>query len=378
MTQAAAEAAVPAAPTLVQKLTAEAVGTFILVLIGCGAVMGSSLLLLRSDGGGPDAAFVGTVGLAFGLAVLVCSYAFGRISGGHFNPAVSLGAAISGRLSWAEAGLYAAAQVLGGIIAAVVLWVTYHGFSGFKSTQFGLGANHFGGDFGIRWWGALIIEAVLTAIFLLVILGSTDKRNPHLAFAPAAIGLALAGIHFVAVPLTGTSVNPARSIGVALFSGSDAMKDLWVFIVAPLLGGALGGLLYPLLFGRDGSELSGGFGLAHRAARASDTTFTQQWGQPVPGAQAAPVAQAAPQAQATPYQATSYSAPAAAATPVAAEPAPAAAPIIQDGWQWDPVTQQWIPAQQQPPAPAAGEPGQWEPAPHDNGGEHTIVRPPNG
>lgn len=314
----------PAAATMTQKLTAELIGTFILVVIGCGAATGVGAK-------GVDSGFVGTVGLAFGLAIVVSVYAFGRISGGHFNPAVSVGAALDGRVAWRDAGLYIVAQIVGAIIGALVLFIVFNGFSGFSASQSGLGRNGFGPDStGISWWAALIAEIVMTAIFVMIILAVTDVRNPAQRLAPLAIGLSLAAIHFVGIPLTGTSVNPARSIGPALFAGSDALKDLWVFIVAPLIGAAISGIVYSLLFDR-GSDPVPGSGLTFGGA-AANATFGQQWGQ---------------QAQ-TPTQAQTQQ-----------------QPIIQDGWQWDPASQQWIPAQQQPPAqqqyPQQDQGGGWQP-----------------
>ncbi|MCL2543706.1 MAG: MIP family channel protein [Nocardioidaceae bacterium] len=337
MSEAAAEAAEVAAPTLVQKLAAETIGTFVLVFLGCGTAVATGLKA-------GDASFNGTVGLAFGLAIVISVYAFGRISGGHFNPAVSVGAALSGRIAWAEAGLYSIAQILGGIIGALVLFIVFKGFSGFSSTRVGLGANGYGDHAsGISWWAALIAEIVMTSIFVAIVLAVTDQRNKANAMlAPLAIGLSLAAIHFVGISLTGTSVNPARSIGPALFSGSAALKDLWLFIVAPLIGAVISGLLYPLIFGKDADPVPGS-GLSFGSGGSSNPAFTQQWGQQ-------PVAQQQP--------------------------------IIQDGWQWDPASQQWIPAQQQPTPQAPQAPqggmeqqgGGWNPP--EAGGEHTQVRPP--
>jgi len=332
----------PAPPTLVQKLAAEAIGTAVLVLLGCGSVV---------IGGGD----VVSIGLSFGIAIVTMVYAFGRISGGHFNPAVSVGAALSGRLAWKDAGLYSAAQtagaVFGGIVLAVILLASDVGW------EFGdpMASNGFGDNGGVELVGALLIEIVLTFIFLLVILAVTDERSDTAAFAPLVIGLALAAIHFVGIAATGTSVNPARSFGVAFESGSDAIVQLWLFIVAPLIGGAVAGFLYPLVFGR-GSEPVPGSGIPSGGVTATvpglgaPDAFQQQWAQQ-PGAQ------------------QGYAAPATPAAPVEQ-------PIIQDGWQWDPTTQQWIPAQQQPPAPQApqgDQPGGWAPPP----GEHTVVRPPD-
>lgn len=343
MTEQMTTTAEEAPPTLVQKLAAEAIGTAVLVILGCGAVV---------VGGGD----IVSTGFAFGIAIVAMAYAFGRLTGGHFNPAVSVGAALSGRLSWKDTGLYSAAQVagavLGGIVLAIILLASDVGW------ELGdpMGSNGFGDQGGVELFGALLIEIVLTFIFLLVILSVTDERNDTAAFAPLVIGLSLAAIHFVAIPATGTSVNPARSIGVAFESGGDAIAQLWLFIVAPLIGGAVAGLLYPMLFGRGsvpvaGSGFPAGGATATVPGLGAPDAFQQQWNQQLGDQQ--PVAQQA-----------GY------AAPVSAEQ-----PIIQDGWQWDPTTQQWIPAQQQPPVPQADQPGGWAPPPGT--AEHTQVRPPD-
>ncbi len=346
--------ATPAPPTSMQKLLAEAIGTFVLVVLGVGAA-------IFTDGD------IAAIGLAFGIAVVAMVYAFGRVSGGHFNPAVSVGAAVGGRISWREAGTYVGAQLGGAIVAGLVLAII--AVAGDYGYEFGdnLGANHYGDQGGIALLGALLIELVLTFIFLTTILAVTDERNEHPALAPLTIGLTLAAIHFASIGATGTSVNPARSIGVGLFSGGDAIIQLWLFILAPLLGGALAGLAYPAIFGHAsapvaGSGLNFGGGSAVPGAvpgYGAPDQFQQQWNQPG----ATPVGYAAPD----PAQS---SVPAAQAQPGYQQAAPAEQPIIQDGWQWDPATQQWIPAQQQPPVG-----GGWA-AP--GSGEQTQVRPPDG
>lgn len=345
------EAPVIVPPTLVQKLSAEAIGTFVLVLFGCGVAVTSDVDLVAT-------------GLAFGLAVTLMAYAFGRVSGAHFNPAVSVGAAISGRIAWKDAGLYCAAQVAGGIAAALALLILFLGIDGFEAFETPLAPNGFSeAPFDYAVWAALLVELLMTAIFVLVILAVTDARNEHPALAPFAIGVTLAVIHFAVIPLTGTSVNPARSIGPALFSGGDWIVQLWPFLIAPPIGALLAGVAYPAIFGH-GSEPVPGSGL-NRAARAAAVPgygapdqYQQQWNQQAPDyAQPATGQQwAQPQEQQTP-------------TPQAAQPAQQEQPIIQDGWQWDPQAQQWIPAQQ-PPA------GGW-PNP-DAGGERTQIRPPEG
>ncbi|MDT0201985.1 aquaporin [Nocardioides sp. AE5] len=262
-----------APPTLAQKIGAEALGTFVLVFFGVGAAMGSGNIV--------------AIALAFGISVMVMSYAVGHISGGHFNPAVSVGAAIAGRLSWIQAGIYAAVQVVSAIVAAAVLFLVFKGFDGWEAKG-AMGQNFFGDEntnHEFALWAALIVEIVATAIFLYVILAATDKRNPSAAAAPAAIGLALTGIHLVLIPLTGTSVNPARSIGPALFAGSDAIIQVWLFIVAPLIGAAIAGITYALIFGSDGEPVPGsglnfGGGNAPASAFAGgwDPNAQQQWG----------------------------------------------------------------------------------------------------
>ncbi len=219
------------------RLVAEALGAAVLVLIGVGtAVMTGGDLVATA--------------LAFGLALLVMVAAVGHVSGGHFNPAVSLGAALAGRLSWRDTMLYWPAQVLGGLAGGLTLWVLLQGFPG-AGTELPVGYNGFGdqspGDYA--WWAALLLEIVLTALLVTVVLAATDARQPHPALAPVAIGLALTGIHLASIPATGTSVNPARSIGAGVFAGPDAIAQLWLFILAPMLGGLAAGLLVPLLLG---------------------------------------------------------------------------------------------------------------------------------
>jgi aquaporin Z len=273
-------------PSTGQKLVAEFLGTFVLVFFGVG-----SLVLISVGGGGRLAiADITAIGLAFGIAVMVMIYAVGRVSGGHFNPAVSLGAALGGRVPWTEALVYMVVQVLGGIAGAAAIAVVAEGYPGFTLTH-RMGANSYGSHgFGISWWGALVLEAIITAVFVFVILAVTDVRNEHPALAPLAIGFTLAAIHFVAIPVTGTSANPARSIGPALFDGTDALQQLWLFIVAPLLGGAVAGVLYPAVFGH-GVEPVRGSGLrfsprqpggvpGYGAPDALQQQWQQQQGQP--------------------------------------------------------------------------------------------------
>ena len=240
--------------TTAQKVAAEVIGTGVLVLFGCGSVV----YAVESAG---DAGFVTTtttVGLTFGLALMVMIYAFGRVSGAHFNPAVSVGAAMGGRLAWSQVPVYVAAQLVGAVVGAGLLFALLHGFEGFDPDG-NMGQNGFGSESagGYALWAALLLELVLTLVFVWVILAVTDERNEHPALAPLAIGFTLTAIHFVAIPATGTSVNPARSIGPALFAGGDAIGQVWLFVVAPLLGGAIAGLTYSLLFGPSGTPVAG-------------------------------------------------------------------------------------------------------------------------
>src|SRR6056297_2526721 len=219
-----------------KKLSAEFFGTFWLVFGGCGsAVLAAGFPELGIG-------FVG-VSVAFGLTVLTMAYAVGHISGGHFNPAVSLGLAMARRFSWADLPGYWAAQVAGGLVAGMLLYVIASGAPDW--TAGGFASNGYGDLSPGGYWmvSALLIEVVLTAGFLIVILGATSARAPA-GFAPIAIGLALTLIHLVSIPVTNTSVNPARSTGVALFADGPATAQLWLFWVAPLIGGALGALIW--------------------------------------------------------------------------------------------------------------------------------------
>ncbi|CDM88976.1 aquaporin Z [Xenorhabdus bovienii] len=228
-----------------KKLSAEFLGTFWLVFGGCGSAVLAAAFPQLGIG------FVG-VSLAFGLTVVTMAYAVGHISGGHFNPAVTLGLFAGGRISAKEVIPYIIAQVIGGIAAAAVLYLIASGKSGFDATASGFASNGYGehspGGFSLQ--AAIIIELVLTAFFLIVILGTTDK-NASVGFAPLAIGLALALIHLISIPVTNTSVNPARSTAVAVFQGTWALDQLWLFWLIPLIGGAIGGLIYRTLLQKD-------------------------------------------------------------------------------------------------------------------------------
>ncbi len=219
------------------KLMAEFFGTFWLVLGGCGsAVLAAGV----ADVG------IGWLGVsfAFGLTVLTMAYTVGHISGGHFNPAVSLGLMIGGRFPAKDLLPYWVAQVLGAIAAAVVLYVIVSGAPGFEGVG-GFASNGYGeaSPEGYSMMSALVIEIVLTAFFIVIILGATSSVAPA-GFAPIAIGLALTLIHLISIPVTNTSVNPARSTGVALFADGPALAQLWLFWVAPLIGGAIGALIW--------------------------------------------------------------------------------------------------------------------------------------
>ena len=353
-------------PTTGQKVAAEVIGTFVLVFFGCATAVIS---------GGDYVA----IALAFGLALLIGIYAFGRISGAHFNPAVTVGAAIAGRLAWRQTPIYIGSQLVGALLAGLTLFLLMQGFEGYDVSRDGLGENSFGDDgSGFAWWSAFILEALLTAIFLWVILSVTDGRNEHPALAPLAIGLALTAIHLASLAATGTSVNPARSIGVGVYAGTDALTDLWLFILAPLVGAAIAGLTYPLLFGHGTEPVTGsGFRVGRGTAGAgavpgygAPDQFQQEWNQPD----------------------------AAAATQQHQHQNWEPEPIIQDGWQWDHHAQEWKPLEQWQPAdtstgssgatahqqgwsqtdphgtdqPTAQTTQQW----NDPEGGHTQIRPP--
>jgi len=220
-----------------KKYAAEAIGTFWLTFAGCGSAVIAA--------GIPDIG-IGLLGvsLAFGLTVVTMAYAVGHISGGHFNPAVTIGLAAGGRFPASQIPAYVIAQVVGAIVAAALLYLIASGAPGFDLAK-GFASNgyaeHSPSKYGLV--SAFVAEFVLTAVFLFVIFGATSKQAPA-GFAPLAIGLALALIHLVSIPITNTSVNPARSTGPALFVGGWALSQLWLFWVAPILGGAFGGILY--------------------------------------------------------------------------------------------------------------------------------------
>jgi len=223
-----------------KRLGAEFIGTFWLVFGGCGSAIFAAAVTPLGIG------FAG-VALAFGLTVLTMAYAFGHVSGAHFNPAISVGLFVGKRFPARDVIPYIIAQVLGAIVASGVLYLIlsnkagFNGVGGFASNGFG---DHSPDQYSMI--AALIFEIVATAAFLIVIMGSTHGRAP-VGFAPIAIGLCLTLIHLVGIPIDNTSVNPARSTGVALFAGGWALQQLWLFWLAPIVGGALGGLIYPLI-----------------------------------------------------------------------------------------------------------------------------------
>ncbi len=227
---------------LAQKLAAECIGTFWLVLGGCGSAVLAAAF--------PDVG-IGLLGVAFafGLTVLTMAFAIGHISGCHLNPAVSLGLLVAGRFKASEFGPYVVAQVVGAVLAAAVLAFVAGGKPGFDLAANGLASNGYGDHSpgGYSLASGFVIEIVMAAMFLLIILGSTDGRAPK-GFAPIAIGLGLTLIHLISIPVTNTSVNPARSTGPALLVGGWALQQLWLFWVAPLIGAAIAGIAYKTIW----------------------------------------------------------------------------------------------------------------------------------
>lgn len=224
------------------KFVAEMLGTMVLVLMGCG-----SAVIAGADG----TTGVGLLGIsfAFGLSVVAMAYAIGHISGCHINPAISIAMVAAGRMKMSEAVLYIVAQIIGAIIGAGLLYIIFTNHPGAEMTPWALGSNGWGagylGEYTIL--AAFVAEFVFTFIFLMVILGSTSTKNIHGGFAGLAIGLSLVLIHIVGIKITGVSVNPARSIGPAIFAGGEALSQLWLFIIAPVLGGVLAALTYNFL-----------------------------------------------------------------------------------------------------------------------------------
>ncbi len=242
----------PEGPSTASKLVAEALGTFLLVLGGVGAALFASDFGVGSNGSSLGIGFLG-VALAFGLTVVVGAYAWGPISGGHFNPAITLGLAAAGRFHWKDSPGYIIAQVVGGAVATTVIvligtfnpdnWLANAQDGGFASNGFDALSP---GGFGLG--AAITTEIVFTAIFLFIILGVTHPTRGTPAMAGLVIGLTLTLIHLVTIPIDNTSVNPARSIAAAIYGGGDALAQLWVFIVFPIVGGLLAGLIHKVLF----------------------------------------------------------------------------------------------------------------------------------
>ena len=235
-------------PSLAAKLGAEFLGTFLLVFGGCSSVVIAGEFLSKNDvqlGIG----LLG-IGLAFGLAVLVGAFAFGHVSGGHFNPAVSIGLAIAKRFDWTGVLPYIITQIVAASVAGAVLLAVASGKPGFSAVESGFASNGYGdrspGGYGLV--AALITEIIMTAIFLYIILGATDDRAPK-GFAPIAIGLGLTVIHLASIPIDGTSLNPARSLGVAWFAGGGALVQMWLFIIGPIVGAAIAGATYAIITG---------------------------------------------------------------------------------------------------------------------------------
>lgn len=223
--------------SLSQKFIAEFFGTFVLVLMGCGSAVIA----------GSHVGFLG-IAFAFGLSVLSMAYAIGHISGCHINPAITISMLASGKISGKDAGAYIVAQIAGAIVAAAVLYFIAQGKAEYALAANGLGQNNVGPDSPDKYslMSGLVAEIIFTAIFLVVIHGTTSKNNGNGGYAGLAIGLSLTLIHIVGIPITGVSVNPARSIGPALFVGGTALTNLWVFIVGPIVGGLLGGAIWKL------------------------------------------------------------------------------------------------------------------------------------
>ncbi len=247
-------------PSLGAKLGAEFLGTFWLVFGGCGSAV-LAAKFLTEDNIQLGIGFVG-VSLAFGLTVLTGAYAFGHVSGGHFNPAVTIGLAVAKRFEWKGVLPYIVTQIVAASVAGAVLFIIATGREGATAasvSEGGFASNGYGAHSpgGFSLLAALITEIVLTAIFLYIILGATDDRAPK-GFAPIAIGLGLTLIHLVGIPVTNLSVNPARSMGVAWFAGASAIGQLWLFIIAPLIGAAIAGATYAAITGANQSKVDEG------------------------------------------------------------------------------------------------------------------------
>jgi aquaporin Z len=246
------------APKLSARLGAEFLGTFWLVFGGCGSAVIAATFVTEPGTIQLGIGFLG-VALAFGLTVLTMAYAVGHVSGGHFNPAVTIGLAVARRFDWRDTPAYVGTQVIAGLVAGALLTLIAKGKPGFVVTG-NMAANGYGvhSPGGYSLLAALVTEILLTGFFLYVILGATDARAP-VGFAPIAIGLSLTLIHLISIPIDNTSVNPARSTGVAFFNGNGAPGQLWLFWVAPIIGAAIAGATYALITGvhREGREVAG-------------------------------------------------------------------------------------------------------------------------
>ena len=238
-------------PPLGARIGAEALGTFWLVFGGCGTAIMAGVFI-NSDKISTGVGFLG-IALAFGLTVLTMVYAVGHVSGGHFNPAVTVGLAVAKRIEWKFVPAYIITQIVAASLAGLVLYVIATGKPGFSAVDSGFASNGYGdrSPGGYSLVACLVAEIVLTAFFLYVILGATDDRAPR-GFAGLAIGLTLTIIHLVGIPITNTSVNPARSLGVAWFAGGKALAQVWLFIVAPVIGAAIAGISYAAITGARG------------------------------------------------------------------------------------------------------------------------------
>ena len=240
-------------PKLGHRLGAEFLGTFWLVFAGCGSAMFSAKFMAANSPGDPVQVGIGFLGvaLAFGLTVLTMAYAVGSVSGGHFNPAVTIGVAVAKRFDWKDVPAYVVTQVVAGLVAGTCLWGISKGKSGWSPIG-NMAANGYGAHSpgGYSMMSALIAEILLTCMFVYIILGATDTRAPE-GFAPIAIGLGLTLVHLMLIPVTNASVNPARSTGVAFFNGDGAPAQLWLFWVAPIVGAAIAGATYAAFTGID-------------------------------------------------------------------------------------------------------------------------------
>ncbi|MFQ5591882.1 MAG: MIP/aquaporin family protein, partial [Phycisphaerae bacterium] len=249
---------------------AEVIGTFILVFLGCGAVVSANVMLESTNGAFGYVEVIG-IALAFGIALMAAAYTMGPISGGHFNPAVSIGLALAGRFEWNKLAGYVVAQCAGAILAAAILMAAAGG------TGFGLGQTT-AGSFGTN--GALIMEAILTFMLVFIILGATSKKAAA-GFAGLPIGLYLGAAQIVGIPYSGASLNPARSLGPALFVGGTAMAELWIYFVAPLAAGMLAAVVFRVFESPPRAAIGGQSG--HGEAELPATTPAQSsWDAPIP------------------------------------------------------------------------------------------------